>query len=99
MLREVDFPEGFLVTLTRVEISSNLIEAKIYISALPENQIKSVLEILNRQVYFLQQKLNNRLKMRPIPKIRFVEERTTREAGRVEELLEEIRTKTQNFLK
>lgn len=93
MLKEVDFPEGVLVTLTRVEVSPNLIEAKIYISVMPENQSSPVFKILKRQIYFLQQKLNNRLKMRPIPKIQFVEEKSTREAGKIEELLEEIHKK------
>lgn len=93
ILREIDFPEGVLVTLTRVETAPNLIEVKIYISVMPESRIKPVLKILNQQIYFLQQKLNDRLKMRPIPKIQFIEERATREAGRVEELLEEIHAK------
>lgn len=91
ILKEVDFPEGVLVTLTRVQTSSNLIQAKVYISVMPEIQIGQVLEIMNRQIYFLQQMLNKRLRMRPIPKIQFVEEKATREAGRVEELLEEIK--------
>src|SRR3989344_3500573 len=90
MLREVDLPEGALITLTRVETSSNLIQAKIYISVMPQEMARDVLEILKKQVYFLQQKLNERLKMRPIPKIMFAEEEATREAGRIEELLEKI---------
>lgn len=92
MLKEIDFPEGVLVTLTRVETSSNLIQAKVYISAIPEIKLSEVLKILNGQIYFLQQKLNERLKMRPLPKIIFMEETATREAGRVEELLEKLKS-------
>jgi len=90
ILREVDFPKNVLVTITRVETSSNLIQSKIYISAIPESQNPQVLEILNGQIYDIQQALNKRLKMRPIPKIIFMEEKKTQEAGRVEELLEKI---------
>lgn len=90
ILREVDFPEGVLATITRVETSANLIESKIYLSAMPASEISDVLGILNRQIYFLQQKLNKRLKMRPLPKITFIREKKTAEAGRIEELLEEI---------
>lgn len=90
MLREADFPEGVLVTLTRVETSANLIQVKAHISVMPQEMSRHVLEILKKLVYDLQQKLNDRLKMRPIPKIMFIEERQTAEAGRVEELLEEI---------
>jgi ribosome-binding factor A len=91
LLKEVDFPENFLVTVTRVETSANLIQAKVYLSVMPENQSLQVLETLSGSIYRLQQKLNRRLSMRPTPRIVFVEEKTTREAGRVEELLEQIK--------
>ena len=90
ILREINFPKDFLVTVTRVETSANLIQAKVYISVLPINKNSQVLEILNHQIYDLQQKLNKRLKMRPIPRIIFVQEKKTQEAGRIEELLEKI---------
>ena len=91
MLREIDFSEGVLVTLTRVETAANLIQAKVYISVMPEEKAPEVLGILRKTIYFLQQKLNERLRIRPIPKIIFMEERATREAGKIEELLEKIR--------
>ena len=90
ILREINFPKDLLVTVTRVETSASLIQAKIYISVLPINKNSQVLEILNHQIYDLQQKLNKRLKMRPIPRIIFVQEKKTQEAGRIEELLEKI---------
>ena len=91
LLREVDFPEKTLVTLTRVETSVDLQQAKIYISAIPENQILRVLQVLNSQIYRLQQSLNKRLKMKQIPRIKFAEEKETRQAGRIEEILEELK--------
>jgi len=91
ILREIEFPQDVLVTITRVEISANLIEGNIWISVLPEEKLKRILEILNKNIYFLQQKLNKRLKMRPIPRIRFLEEKKTAEAGKIEELLEELK--------
>lgn len=95
VLREVDLPEDALVTLTRVEATPNLIQAKVYVSVMPEDKSIIILESLNKQIYFIQQKLNKRLKMRPIPKIMFVEEKAIREAGRVEELLETIKIKNE----
>lgn len=92
ILKEFDFPQGVLATLTRVESAGNLIQAKVYVSVLPETKSAEVLKNLNRRIYDLQQKLNRRLKMRPMPKIIFIEERATAEAGRVEELLETIKT-------
>lgn len=93
ILREIDFPKDVLVTITRVETSSNLIQTKVYISVMPEDKSSQMMGVLNKHIYDIQQALNKRLKMRPIPKIIFVEERITREAAKVEELLEEIHKK------
>ena len=91
LLKETDFPGNVLVTVTRVETSPNLIQAKVYLSVMPESYFRSVLETLKGSIYRFQQKLNKRLSMRPIPKIIFVEEKLTKEAGRVEEILEKIK--------
>jgi len=91
LCREVDFPKDVLVTVTRVEATPNLIEAKVWISVLPENKKNNVMEILNRQIYNIQQKINRLLQMRPLPKLRFVEEKEIQEADKIEELLEKIK--------
>ena len=93
ILKEVNFPPDVLVTVTRVESSRNLIQAKVYISVMPENETANVLQILDNLIYDLQQQLNKRLKMRPIPRIIFMKEEKTQEAGRIEELLEKIHQK------
>ena len=97
LLKEVDWevggwsPKDVLVTVTRVEASLDLNQAKVFISSLPESHTERVLSILNRQIYFIQQKLNKRLKMKFIPKIEFREEKKTREAGEVEGILERLK--------
>lgn len=103
LLREIDL-SGVLVTITRVETSVDLNDAKVYISVMPARQnfakqnlggpavqTDKIFKILDGGIYNIQQKLNERLKMRPIPKIRFEKEEKTKEAARVEELLEEIK--------
>lgn len=91
ILREIEFPQNVLVTVTRVEATGNLFEAKIYVSSLPNTKSKEILTILNRNIYELQQILNRRLKMRPIPKIIFKEETETAGAGKIEEILTKIK--------
>lgn len=88
LLREVEFPQGVLATITQVETSSDLREAKISISVMPEIKREKVLQILNRQIYNLQQKINKKLRMRPVPRIKFQEEKEVKQAARIEELLE-----------
>lgn len=92
IFREIDFSQDILVTLTRVEVAKDLREANVWISTLPEKKSKKVLEILNKQIYFIQQKLGKRLKMKPIPMINFLEEKKTVEAGKIEAILENLKT-------
>ena len=80
--REVEFPTGCLVTITRVECSVDLSDARVYVSVLPNESLKRVIEILSKLIYVLQKMLNRKLRMRPIPKIRFVAEKQTIEAAR-----------------
>jgi len=91
LLREGDFPKGIFITITRVETLANLSEAKVWISVLPEVQAEKIVKILNKRVYFLQQKLNKILKIKFVPKISFWIETKTKEAARIEEILERLK--------
>ncbi|MBU4351362.1 30S ribosome-binding factor RbfA [Patescibacteria group bacterium] len=93
ILREIEFPIGIIVTITRVETSSDLNSARVYIGIFPEKFAQESLRTLNQQIYFVQQKLNKKLNMRPVPKLIFRQEKETIKAGRVEELLEQVRVK------
>lgn len=90
ILREFDFT-GALVTLTHVETTANLIEAKVYISVFPEEKAERAIKSLNNDVFHIQQKINKKLNMRPIPRIKFVEDKDISHAGKIEELLSKIK--------
>jgi len=91
LLREIEFPKGVFVTVTRAQTSPDLRESRIFISVLPEQNESKIIALLNRRIYNLQQKINKRLRMRPIPKISFLEEKRTAEAGKIEALLEKLK--------
>ncbi|TSC94635.1 MAG: ribosome-binding factor A [Parcubacteria group bacterium Licking1014_1] len=91
LLRDFDFSFEILVTLTRVEATPNLIEAKTYISVFPDKEADKIIAILNKNVFGIQQKINKILKMRPIPKIKFIKEKNISEASKIEELLNKIK--------
>jgi ribosome-binding factor A len=80
-----------MVTVVRAEISPTLEHATIWISVFPESKGESALREINRNIYSLQQMLNKRLVMRPVPKIRFEIDDTEKEAARIEELIDTIR--------
>lgn len=87
ILRDFAFSPDILVTLTRVATTANLIEAKVYISVFPEEKVDGIIRALNRSVHDIQYKINRTLKMRPIPRIKFVKETEISKAARIEELL------------
>lgn len=91
LLKEIEFPKDVLVTVTGVQISTGLNQAKIYISVIPEKYFSRIFQILNKNILFLQNKINQLLIIRKVPKITFIEEKKTREAARIEELLEKIK--------
>jgi ribosome-binding factor A len=91
--REIEFPPDVLVTLTRVDTTPDLEEARVFVSTLPEKEEKTVLIILTKCVYLLQQLLNRRLRMRPIPRIIFVPETETVSAAKIEEILAGLQEK------
>ncbi len=91
ILREVEIPEGAVVTLTRTVASGNLQEAKVFISVVPDARAPEVMKILEQNVYRIQQILNERLKMRPVPRIRWIAETAGAEAQHIEELLGQLK--------
>lgn len=95
LVRKGDIPEGVLVTITRVEATPNLQEARVYISVMPETRTKDALGVLKRDIYDIQQDLNHRLKMRPVPRIKWMGETQMAKAHRIEEIFEQIKEKEQ----
>ena len=86
IVRDFDF-SGSLVTVTHIDVTANLIEARAYISVLPDEKADKVVATLNKGVYSIQKEINQRLNMRPIPKIIFVKDTETAEAAKIEGLL------------
>lgn len=91
ILREIDLPKEAVVTVTRVQVAPDLSQAQIYISVLPEKHFSKIFKILNSNISVIQKTINQLLIIRKVPKLRLIEDKTTREADRIEKLLEEIK--------
>jgi len=96
LLRDFAFSPEILVTLTHVDCSSNLIEAKVYISVFPDAKADGILNALQKSVFDVQYKINRTLRQRPIPKIRFVRDESVKNAGKIEELLNKVKGDTKD---
>jgi ribosome-binding factor A len=89
--KDFDFSDDGMVTLTHVDASGNLIEAKVYISVYPEEKAEWVVSVLNKAAYTIQGKINRTVRMRPVPKIFFVHDKEVSKAAQVEKLLNQLK--------
>lgn len=91
ILEEFCFSREMVISLTRVETCDDLGESKIFISVIPNEERKKIVEALNKEVFFFQKELNKKLKMRPVPKIKFYEDEQPEQAETVEKILEDLK--------
>ena len=87
----LDVKPGVLVTITHVSTHANLFSAIVFVSIYPLSEADAIMEKLNRPIYHIQQLLNKKLRVRPVPKIIFKRDKNPEEAGEVEKLLNEIK--------
>ncbi|MEA1937114.1 MAG: 30S ribosome-binding factor RbfA [Patescibacteria group bacterium] len=87
ILVEADFPRDIILTITKVESSKDLRYADIFISVLPTDKEIEIMELLKEEIYFIQQKLNKKLYLKPLPRIRFVIDKSGENVSRIEELI------------
>lgn len=85
--REVDFKLGVFVTVSRVDTTPDLRYTRIFISIFPAKETPYVLATLKKERGALQNKLNKKLHMKPLPRIVFRSDDTEEKADEVERLL------------
>ena len=90
IIREIQKDRKTLVTITKVETSPDLLEAKVFVSVLPDNKGKDIIQQLNKKIYFIQQKLDKLINSRRVPKIIFRLDQELKKEARLEELFERI---------
>ena len=90
ILIEADFPRDIILTITKVKTSKDLRYADIFESVLPSDKEIEIMELLKEDIYFIQQKLNKKLQMKPLPRIKFVIDKSGKDVSRIDELIEEI---------
>ena len=87
--REI-FIKDVLITVQDASVSKDLNYARIKISIMPFKESEKVLKILKKQLPNLQKILNRAIKIKFVPKIRFVSDKTEEKASRVEKILRSL---------
>jgi ribosome-binding factor A len=92
--REVRDPGIGFLTLTRVKVTPDLQEARLYYTTLGDpNEKKKTARALDRALPFIRRALATRLKLRRVPELAFQFDESIAHQARVEELLEQIKRK------
>jgi len=82
------------ITISNIEVSSDLHYCKVYISCSVDDEIKSqILDSLNNSKSFIRHKLSQRIEMRRIPELIFKIDRALEKEISVLKLLDELRKK------
>jgi len=93
-MRRVKDPRIGFVTVTDVEMSADLKMARVFISVLNEADRELTLEILNAAKGLIRSEVSKRVRVKFIPTIEFMLDKSIDHGDRVDRLLREIKGKT-----
>jgi ribosome-binding factor A len=90
-VREVRDPAVGFVTLTGVDLSPDLRQARVYVSRLgTETDRDAAVTALNHAVAFLRHAVAEKARLRYTPVLRFVSDATIERGSRVEAIIQEL---------
>src|SRR5215470_519890 len=96
ILGELNDPRIGFVTVTDVEVSSDLRNARIFVSILGnDEEVARSLGALKAAAGFIRWHLGRSLNLRHLPELHFAHDKTARTATRIEEILKEEGYKAQ----
>jgi len=90
ILKDLSLKSGVFVTISKVDTTSDMRYARVFISIFPEREINYAAKTLNREIFRIQGELNKRLKTKILPKIEFRVDMTESKADKIEKLLKEL---------
>ena len=91
LLKEIKDPRIGFVTVTDVEMTGDLREAKIYVSVMGgEEQVKSSLEGLNSALGFIRREIGQRIRLRFTPEISFALDTSLDYGDHIQKLLLQV---------
>ena|SRR5438094_2732857 len=91
LAREVHDPGLGFVTITRVQVTADLQQARVFYTALGEEHARRNSErALHRASPFLRRQIGSRLRLRRVPELQFLYDESIAGQDRIEQLLNEI---------
>ncbi len=92
LIKGLKDPRVGFVTITAVEVTSDLRYARVYFSVMgDESALKKTLEGLKSSIPFLRRHLGRQLRMRYVPELQFRYDESLEYGNRIESLIKEIK--------
>ena len=92
LARQVHDPGVGFLTLTRVKVTDDLLQARIFYTSMgAPAELKKTASALDRAMPFIRRALGQRLQLRRVPEITFRYDESVAHQARVEELLDDIK--------
>jgi ribosome-binding factor A len=93
LTREVHDPGIGFITITRVQMTPDIQQARVFYTALGDDQARKASgQALGRAIPFLRRQIGSRLRLRRVPELTFIYDESVAGQDRIEQLLNEIRT-------
>jgi ribosome-binding factor A len=93
LTRDVHDPGIGFVTITRVQMTPDLQQARVFYTSLGDDKARTnSARALARAVPFLRRQIGSRLRLKRVPDVTFVYDESVAGQDRIEQLLAEIRT-------
>ncbi len=93
--RVVHDPGIGFVTITRVQVTADLQQARVFYTALGDEKAQGASDrALNRATPFLRRQIGSRLRLKRVPELHFMVDKSIAGQDRIEQLLTELHTET-----
>lgn len=86
---ELKDPRVGMVTITAVEVTSELDVAKVYVTSMQETDEKVLIQTLDKAAGFLRHELGSRLRLRTIPRLQFKYDKSLEQGNYLRSLIDQ----------
>ena len=93
LARDVHDPGIGFITLTRVSVTPDLQQARVYYTSLGDDKARhETAKALERAMPFLRRQLGQRIRLRRVPEVEFFYDESIARGDRIEQILQELKT-------
>lgn len=89
--REVEMPQGSILSVSRVEVVPSFDTAFVYIAVWPEDRQEEVMSMLKEEIYHTQKFIDKKLFMKKVPKLVLRFDEQTYSRREVEDVLDSLK--------